>query len=282
MNELLKHVMPTVNMAIHDALVYNTLLDYQNNLERKVKERTRELMKARNRLTQTVRLMKKAQNSRDRFFANISHEFRTPLTLILGPVNAMLAQTRNMKKRRELTLVQQNARRLNLMINQLLDLSRLQAGHMTLQAKPENMVALLKHIEKLFESHARLKRVELRFYSDQEFVEVYLDRHKIEHIFYNLLSNALKFTPAGGNIEIRVDLQQSAEPVVREKKTGSSLKADTVASHFLVDGDTTHIDSTIIDGSQPVITGPSGTGRMTTACPWQRGSISAGWKQGSL
>ena len=143
---------------------------------------------------------------KSRFFANISHEFRTPLTLILGPISKMLESTNDQESRQELSMMQRNARRLQRLINQLLDLSKIEAGKMLLQARPENIVVLLNRIVQTFESQAKMKEIELKFNSDQDEIIAYVDRDKIENIFYNLLSNALKFTPASGVVCVNVNI----------------------------------------------------------------------------
>ena len=165
---------------------------------------------------------------KSRFFANISHEFRTPLTLILGPLNKMLSQTKSKERKQEFKLMQRNARRLQRLINQLLDLSKIEAGKMALQARPENIVALLNRIVQSFESQAKLKGIELKFQSERDEIIVYVDREKIENIFYNLLSNALKFTAQGGAVSVNVDIPLNPS---RGFGTGSS-KGDLLIPTF--------------------------------------------------
>lgn len=150
---------------------------------------------------------------KSRFFANISHEFRTPLTLILGPLGKLLSQTKSKEKKQELKLMQRNAQRLQRLINQLLDLSKIEAGKMTLQAQPENIVALLNRIVQSFESQAKLKGIELKFQSEPDEIIAYIDRDKIENIFYNLLSNALKFTPSSGTVACRIQIAEYGKKI---------------------------------------------------------------------
>ncbi len=151
-----------------------------------------------------ARKLQEIDTMKSRFFSNISHEFRTPLTLILGPLNQMLSQTKSTEKKQVLKLMQRNARRLQRLINQLLDLSKFEAGKMTLHTRPQNIVTLLNRIVQSFESQAKLKGIELKFNSEQDEIIAYIDQDKIENIFYNLLSNALKFTAAGGVVEVTV------------------------------------------------------------------------------
>ncbi len=150
--------------------------------------------------------LQEIDSMKSRFFANISHEFRTPLTLILGPLSKMLAQAKSKEKKQEFKLMQRNAQRLQRLINQLLDLSKIEAGKMTLQSRPENIVALLNRIVQSFESQAKLKGIELKFQSEQDEIIAYVDREKMENIFYNLLSNAMKFTPQGGTVCVTVNI----------------------------------------------------------------------------
>ncbi len=143
---------------------------------------------------------------RSRFFANISHEFRTPLTLILGPVEQMLSGNFKGNLQNQYQLILRNGRRLLRLINQLLDLSRLESGGMTLQIRKENIAELIGQYVQSFESLARRKNIHLSFTTEQPDIFLYCDRDKIEKILNNLLSNAFKFTPAGGHININLGI----------------------------------------------------------------------------
>ena len=141
---------------------------------------------------------------KSRFFANISHEFRTPLTLILGPIKKWLPQLRNRNMKQDLEMMQRNAHRLLRLINQLLDLSRIESGGMALQVREDDIVHLLRRYVQSFESLAKIKHIHLKFVSKKKSIIMYLDRDKIEKIIYNLLSNAFKFTPECGEIAVGI------------------------------------------------------------------------------
>lgn len=205
----LNRVSPTINMAVHDTLIYKTVLDYRNHLEQKVEDRTIELTRTRDELTKIVDLLKKAQSSRDHFFANISHEFRTPLTLILGPIEQMLSGAFRGNRNEQFQLIRRNAQRLLRLINQLLDLSRLESGGMTLQAREENIVELVRGFVQSFESLARRKNITLKFEAEQENIPLFVDCDKIEKILNNLLANAFKFTAEGGSVNVECGMRNA-------------------------------------------------------------------------
>jgi signal transduction histidine kinase/DNA-binding response OmpR family regulator len=156
-----------------------------------------------------ARKMHEVDEMKSRFFTNISHEFRTPLTLILGPATDILDSTNELKTRKNISLIRKNANRLLGLVNQLLDISKLESGNMKLQTAPQNIVTLLKAFTLSFTSYAERKRITLKFNSSENEIMVYLDKDKIEKIMTNLLSNAFKFTPEGGRIEISMRVRQS-------------------------------------------------------------------------
>src|SRR3989337_1124116 len=139
---------------------------------------------------------------KSRFFANISHEFRTPLTLILGPVKQIIERTKEDRTRDDLKVVRKNANRLLGLVNQLLDISKLESGNMKLQTIPQNIIPLLKALLQSFCSYAERKKITLSFNSSENEIIAYIDKDKIEKIITNVLSNAFKFTPEGGRIEV--------------------------------------------------------------------------------
>jgi signal transduction histidine kinase/ligand-binding sensor domain-containing protein/DNA-binding response OmpR family regulator len=138
------------------------------------------------------------------FFANVSHEFRTPLTLILGPINKVFSDIKDERFKNELGIAQRNVKRLQTLINQLLSLSKLEAGKMKLNAKEEDIVQLMKGFMQSFESLTKQKDIDLIFDSSLEKYLIRVDRLKVEKIMNNLLSNAVKFTNAKGEIKVSV------------------------------------------------------------------------------
>ena len=139
---------------------------------------------------------------KSRFFANISHEFRTPLTLILGPVQKLRDRAAEEDEKHDLQMAERNTHRLLRLINQLLDLSKMEAGAMKLRASRLNIVPLVKGIAFSFESSAGMRGIALTVRAEEEDVEIYCDRDILEKILTNLLSNAFKFTPERGKVDV--------------------------------------------------------------------------------
>ena len=162
---------------------------------------------------------------KSRFFTNISHEFRTPLTLILGPVKQMIEIIKDGKMKDELSIVLKNANKLLGLVNQLLDISKLESGNMKLQTIPRNVVPLLKGLVLSFTSYSERKRITLNFNSSEDEIIAYVDKDKIEKIITNILSNAFKFTPEGGRIEVTVQPKPSSfPPLVKGELKGGSVE----------------------------------------------------------
>jgi signal transduction histidine kinase/DNA-binding response OmpR family regulator len=204
MNELVDYIIPLINIAVYNSLVLRAIVDYRDNLEQKVSERTIELKTARDKLEFTNKLLKEAQLIQNRFFANISHEFRTPLTLILGPAKQIIEKVQDEKIKHDVSLIYRNGKKLLELVNQLLDISKLESGKMKLETNPLNIIQLLKALVLSFTSYAERKRITLKFNSVENEIIVYVDKDKFEKIMTNILSNAFKFTPEGGSIDASV------------------------------------------------------------------------------
>lgn len=172
----------------------------KRRLEEIVNERTSELAVINKQLKEQAGKLQEMDQVKSRFFENISHEFRTPLTLIIGLIEERLKRTDTPKSKQDYNLVLRNARQLLQLINQLLDLSKLEYGSLKLQLSYGNIVSLVKGIFMSFESLAKSMDISLQFESENESIDLYYDVKKIETILTNLLSNAIKFTGKNGKI----------------------------------------------------------------------------------
>lgn len=140
------------------------------------------------------------------FFANISHELRTPLTLILGMIDITSREEKDKTKKEKLNIALKYSKKLLKLINELLQLSKIDAGQENFTPQTGNIVPLVKNITSLFQSLAKMKKIQLLFETDIDEIIVDFDKDKIEKIMNNLLSNALKFTPSNGNISVKLSI----------------------------------------------------------------------------
>ena len=142
-----------------------------------------------------------------RFFTDISHELRTPLTLISAPVDEMLqSRTLSEQDRKHLSLVHVNIRRMLRMMNQILDFRRLQNHKMKLVLEEADLVALLRQVMAHFQAVAGEKHMDFSLSTPVEKLPMWLDVDKVEKVFFNLLSNAFKYTPAEKTVTVEVEL----------------------------------------------------------------------------
>lgn len=186
----------------------------KQKLELTIRERAVEIHRKNQQLeTQTALLLEQAEKLKEmdhvksRFFANISHEFRTPLTLIMGPLEQLLCSQHVGDIQQKLEMMLRNASRLYELINRLLDLSRIDSGKMKLKPETIEITAFLKGIIASFEHKLTEKCINLQFYSGDDETFFFGDPEKMADIFENLLSNAVKFTPPEGRINVSVRRQ---------------------------------------------------------------------------
>lgn len=168
---------------------------------------------------------------KSKFFANITHELRTPLTLILGPIETIKSEAQNPKISKHLDILKINADRLLNLINQLLELSKLEAGSLKLMASPGNIIPVVKGIVMAFESIAQSKEIALTIKSSEEETVVFFDREKLEKIIVNLVSNAIKFTAEKGNIQV-VLVKSDHNFNIHIKDSGKGIPSDELDHIF--------------------------------------------------
>ncbi|WP_457651474.1 ATP-binding protein [Rhodocaloribacter sp.] len=204
----------------------------ERKLERQVRERTAEVERQRDLLEKQAARLAELDQIKSRFFANVTHEFRTPLTLTIGPLEDLLdVSDLSADDAEQVRLSLRNARRLLRLINQILDVSRLEAGRLHLHARPHDLAAFLRELVQAFCPLAERKRIVLTFEADPEAMTVYFDADQMEKVFGNLLSNALKFTPEGGAVRVTVS-EDAGHAVVCVADTGPGIAEDDLAHIF--------------------------------------------------
>lgn len=171
---------------------------------------------------------------KNRFFAGISHEFRTPITLIVGPIEDLLKRaddSLDVDARNQLTLARKNAGRLNQLVDELLDLVKLEAGSMPVLKSRNDVVKVVDDVVSAFSPLADREGVTLQMKSDPGHIFFCFDREKLEKVIGNLLSNALKFTPAGGHVLVNVE-ERADEVVLHVRDTGCGIPPNSLPHIF--------------------------------------------------
>ncbi len=165
-----------------------------------------------------------------KFFTNVSHEFRTPLTLILTPLEKILRQATEPGQQQQFLVIQRNARRLLSLVNQLLDFRKLEVQEVKFNPSEGDIVAFIRDTVYSFSDLSEKKDIRLDFHTDVTALETIFDQDKLEKILFNLLSNAFKFTPEHGAVTVTVSLQAGEGAgqhiIIRVQDTGIGIPAD--------------------------------------------------------
>ncbi|MBK8701235.1 MAG: response regulator [Saprospiraceae bacterium] len=154
---------------------------------------------------QETEKLREMDDFKSRFFTNITHEFRTPLTVILGMSDQLARFQKDQHQIKNIELIKRNGENLLRLVNQILDLSKLESNTLKLNYTRGDVLAYLKYITESLHSMANAQNLLLRVESDQAKIEMDYDADRLLQIMYNLLSNAIKFTPSGGKVVVRAD-----------------------------------------------------------------------------
>lgn len=175
---------------------------------KRLKEQNEQIAKQRDNLLSLAEQVQQANQAKINFFTTISHEFRTPLTLIIGPLKELITGIDKLDRNelhRKFKIIYGNASKLLLLVNELLDFRKADTDNIGLECSRLDLVPFIQQIAFLFNDIAQRKRIDFRFVSNQKTMEVWADAEKLEKIVSNLISNAFKFTPDHGNITVMLD-----------------------------------------------------------------------------
>jgi signal transduction histidine kinase/DNA-binding response OmpR family regulator len=167
-----------------------------------------------------------------KFFTNVSHEFRTPLSLIISPLDKIIKNTNDEDQKKQLNLVHRNAKRLLNLVNQLLDFRKIEVQGLKLYPAIGDIVQFAQDISYSFTDIAEKKSIQFSFSSNVETLEIYFDKDKIEKILFNLLSNAFKYTHNNGTVCVRLiytprsDEEEEGTLAIEVEDTGIGIPAD--------------------------------------------------------
>jgi signal transduction histidine kinase/ligand-binding sensor domain-containing protein/DNA-binding response OmpR family regulator len=181
-----------------------------------------------------VEKIKEVDEMKTKFFTNISHELRTPLTLILDPVDKLLQEeSTEVKKTQYYRLIQRNAQRLLQLINQFLDLKKIESGNSKLNTSRHEFVSFLGNLVNAFELHADKHNIHFEFKTTVEKQMACFDADKMDKIILNLLSNAFKYTPYGGDITVHLDLDNDkSQFIVKVTDSGIGIPEELYEKVF--------------------------------------------------
>lgn len=206
---------------------------WTRNLQKQKERLEREVAKRTLQINQQAEELRQLDKVKSNFFANVSHELRTPITLILSPLAKILkSKNLNPQELKLLKIIQQNGQNLQGLVNEILDLTKMEAGKLIVEEQPVAMYLFLHRLVSTFESFAENKGINLRFiYQANQHLQLQVDKGKFEKILNNLLSNALKFTPENGEVNVLFeDLGHSLQLEVND--TGQGIHPQDLPNIF--------------------------------------------------
>ena len=196
----------------------------------------RKMRQANRKLISLNAEMKEVTAQKLQFFTNVSHEVRTPLTLILAPLDRLIVSLRESPYASDLRLIQKNANRLLRVINQILDFRKVEGKQEKLAVREIDLVPFVGEIKSYFDSMASVRAISYTFTSSIKQCTLWIDPDLLERVFFNLLSNAFKFTPEGGTISVTLSLRLEKEGenklVIEVSDSGIGIPADKQGAIF--------------------------------------------------
>jgi signal transduction histidine kinase len=176
--------------------------------------------------------MRELDDFKTRFYTHITHQFRTPLTIILGMAEQIRQHPTNWLNQGT-KMIEHNGRRLLLLVNQILNLSKLEAGSLPVKRVQGNVVPYIRYLVESFHSFAQQKNLHLKFETPLESLVMDYDPEKLMDVLSNLIANAIKFTPVGGTVKVLVDIHENKQLQIQVADTGPGYQGNRFAPDFL-------------------------------------------------
>lgn len=209
-------------------------LRQNRKINKKLQLQNLEILDQKDKLQEMSEKAQAANEAKVNFFTNISHEFRTPLTLILGPLEELLANSRNQfNKVQNLHLIHKNVIRLLRLVNQLMDFRKIEMDKMRLRASENDLIAFISDIMLSYKSIAHKKNIDLRMITNERQLNMWFDVNMLDKVIFNLLSNAFKFTKDNGYIYVYVNKdEEKNEVIIKVADNGIGMAEDVVNNLF--------------------------------------------------
>ncbi len=217
--------------AITTGIYIFYLLNEKQLMHKRLSAQFHENLEQKNQIAEIAEREEAAIQAKLQFFTNISHEFRTPLTLILTPLEELLrlpAIANNKAIFQDLSLVQKNALRLLRLIIQLMDFRKIESGQMKVSVSENDMVDFVRQIIQAFEKTAQQRHIDYRILHNRPEIKAWVDVNMIDKVLFNLLSNAFKFTNDHGKIFVSIDQDEELQQIlIKVTDNGIGMSKET-------------------------------------------------------
>ena len=207
----------------------------KNEINKRLEAKNNEIITQRNTIAEMAEKAEIATQEKLKFFTNISHEFKTPLTLIMGPIDELMSKGGDVKTagKENLALIRKNAVRLLRLVNQLMDFRKIEDKKMMLKASETELISFLSDVMTAFEKVAEKRRIDFRIIHEMRQLYVWFDPDMLDKVIFNLLSNAFKFTNDKGRIHITVSTDsESKNAMILVEDNGVGMSPDLVRHAF--------------------------------------------------